>query len=463
VLESLMILAIGVRRGTLSFAYRYSPKTPHPGIDIMARTVRDATLETRTARLRLPIRSEPYWRGLEKGFALGYRRRGNGGTWLARRRPAAGGYAEHKIGTSDDLQDADGLAILDYGQAQKAARDWWRVEVRREEGHDTWEGPFTIKDAIDDYLKAYERRGGKALYDTRRAAEAHILPALRGHTVAKLTARKISDWHHGLAEKRARARTKQGRKQNYRKAEGGPDAVRKRRATANRILTVLKAALNHAWKSGHVASDDAWRRVKPFRAVETARVRYLSEAECVRLANACEPAFRNLVRGAMLTGCRYSELTTMSAADFNADAGVLTVRESKSGKPRHVVLTEEGQRLFASLTAGKLGSDPIFIRHDGGVWGKSHQLRPMVEACRWAKIKPAVSFHVLRHTHGSTLAMRGVPMGVIAEQLGHADTRMTEKHYAHLAPSYVADTIRAHFPILGIGGDEAVVPLRQRK
>ena len=46
----------------------------------MARTVRDANLETRTARLRLRIRSEPYWRGLEKGFALGYRRRGKGGT-----------------------------------------------------------------------------------------------------------------------------------------------------------------------------------------------------------------------------------------------------------------------------------------------------------------------------------------------------------------------------------------------
>ena len=61
------------------------------------------------------------------------------------------------------------------------------------------------------------------------------------------------------------------------------DGLRKRRATANRILTVLKAALNHAWKSGHVSSDDAWRRVKPFRAVETARVRYLSDAECVRL------------------------------------------------------------------------------------------------------------------------------------------------------------------------------------
>ena len=65
-------------------------------------------------------------------------------------------------------------------------------------------------------------------------------------------------------------------------------------------------------------------------------------------------------------------------------------------------------------------------------------------------ISPAPSFHIFRHTHTSALAMRGVPMGVIAAQLGHQDTRMTEKHYAHLAPSYVANTIRAHLPILGI-------------
>ena len=429
----------------------------------MARTVRDANLETRTARLRLPIRSEPYWRGLEKGFALGYRRRRKGGTWLARRRPAAGGYAEHKIGTSDDLQDADGLAILDYAQAQKAARAWWRAELRREEGHDIRSGPYTVADAMADYLKEFQGRGGKSVYHTRRAAETHILPALGTALVGKLTAKKIEDWHRGLALKPALTRSKPGRKANHRKADKSADGVRKRRATANRILTVLKAALNHAWKSSHVASDDAWRRVKPFRAVETARVRYLSEDECIRVVNACGPAFRNLVRGAMLTGCRYSELTAMHVADFNSDAGVVTVRESKVGKPRHVVLTDEGQHLFATLTVGKLGDEPIFTRHDGGTWGKSHQLRRMAEACQRAKIKPAISFHVLRHTHGSTLAMRGVPMGVIAEQLGHSDTRMTEKHYAHLAPSYVAATIRAHFPILGIGQDEGVVPLRQRK
>ena len=58
--------------------------------------------------------------------------------------------------------------------------------------------------------------------------------------------------------------------------------------------------------------------------------------------------------------------------------------------------------------------------------------------------------------------MKGVPMGVIAAQLGHTDMRMTEKHDAHIAPSYVADTIRANFPTLGIVGDTAVTSISRR-
>jgi integrase len=239
------------------------------------------------------------------------------------------------------------------------------------------------------------------------------------------------------------------------------DGVRRRRATANRVLTVLKAALNHAWRTGHTVSDDAWRRVKPFKAVDAARIRYLTQDECVRIVNASESCFRDLVRGALLTGCRYSELASMQVSDYNFDAGVVAVRASKSGRPRHVILTDEGQALFSVLTAGKLAGDPIFIRVDGGRWGKSHQLRPMLQACQRAKISPAISFHVLRHTHGSALAMRGVSLAVIAEQLGHADTRMTEKHYAHLSPSYVASTIRAHFPTLGIAGVPSAVPMKR--
>ena len=124
------------------------------------------------------------------------------------------------------------------------------------------------------------------------------------------------------------------------------------------------------------------------------------------------------------------------------------------------MLTEEGRTLFSRLTAGRARDAKVFVRADGNPWGASHQQRPLAEACHRAGISPAITFHILRHSHGSSLAMRGVPMGVIAAQLGHADTRMTEKHYAHLAPSYVADTIRAQFPTLGIAGETNVVRVR---
>jgi hypothetical protein len=55
--------------------------------------------------------------------------------------------------------------------------------------------------------------------------------------------------------------------------------------------------------------------------------------------------------------------------------------------------------------------------------------------------------------------MQAVPMAVIARQLGHSDTRMTERHYAHLAPNYVADTIRASFPRLTGVEAPTVVPI----
>ena len=84
----------------------------------------------------------------------------------------------------------------------------------------------------------------------------------------------------------------------------------------------------------------------------------------------------------------------------------------------------------------------------------------MRRASEIASIKPAISFHILRHSHASRLAMQGAPMGVIAHQLGHADTRMTEKHYAHLAPSYIADTVRAAFGKLGIVEPDNVTALK---
>jgi integrase len=152
----------------------------------------------------------------------------------------------------------------------------------------------------------------------------------------------------------------------------------------------------------------------------------------------------------------------MRASDYSPEGGTITVRESKAGKPRHIALTDDGQQLFANLVAGKAARDPVFVRDDGETWGPSHQQRPLETASKRAKIEPAATFHILRHTYASSLAMKGVPMGVIAAQLGHADTRMTEKHYAHLSPNYVAETVRAALPALGIVDKSNVASIRDR-
>src|SRR5262249_52491631 len=161
--------------------------------------------------------------------------------------------------------------------------------------------------------------------------------------------------------------------------------------------------------------------------------------------NACHADFRALVTGALLTGCRYGELAAMTVDDFNPDAGTVRVRASKSGKVRHVVLTQEGRDFVAQHAAGRAGSTRLLLRRNGKPWAKSEQQRPLSVACAKAKIDPPVSFHGLRHTYASRLAMRGVPLPVIAAQLGHSDTRMVEKHYGHLSPSYIADTVRQAF------------------
>jgi integrase len=263
-----------------------------------------------------------------------------------------------------------------------------------------------------------------------------------------------------VAKAPARLRSAQGKAQQFRTVADTQVSDRPRRATANRVLTVLKALLNHAWREGKVESDDAWRRVAPFRQADAARLRYLTQAECLRLVNASDPEFRPLVQVALYTGCRYGELTRMAVADFNPDSGTVTVSESKSGKPRHVVLDAEGQTFFAGMTAGRPSEAPIFAKDDGSRWGRSHQARPLADACKWAKIEPAASFHILRHTYASHLVMKGAPLQVIARNLGHADTRMVERHYAHLAPDHVADAIRAATPAWGVLGKSKVINLQ---
>jgi integrase len=278
------------------------------------------------------------------------------------------------------------------------------------------------------------------------------------------TGNQISKWLSGIANSVARVRTKKGEEQRFRvaKPEDDPEELeRRRKSTANRIFTTLKAALNRAWRKGQVASDQAWRRVESFENADAARVRYLSKEEITRFINAADQDFRKLARGALETGARYGELGRFLVADFNPDAGTLSVPHPKTGKPRHIVLSEDGIAFFEEVTAGRKAGEHIFLKADGSRWLDDHQTAPMGETNERAKIDPPINFHGLRHTWASHAVMNGMPLMVVAKNLGHTSTKMVEKHYGHLAPSFIVDAVRDHAPNFG-AGENKVKKLRPR-
>jgi hypothetical protein len=78
----------------------------------MARTVRDSKLESRTARAALKPAAKPYFRAIEEGLHLGYRKGQTSGKWVMRSYVGDQSYRVESIGTADDVIDADGDEIL---------------------------------------------------------------------------------------------------------------------------------------------------------------------------------------------------------------------------------------------------------------------------------------------------------------------------------------------------------------
>jgi integrase len=402
----------------------------------MAKRVRDSDLETRAARSKLKARGQPYYKVIGAGVHLGYRKGARAGKWVLRHYAGAQRYQVKTIGQADDFADADGSYVLTFWQAQDKARGG-KVSKKS--------APYSVADAIADYL---EELDGRASYnDTKLRLHAYALPAFGEKHVDKLRSDQIKAWHRNLAKAPKRVRTHKGAKQKTRAIDlDDPEAARRRKVSANRILGLLKAALNHAFREGKVPSDVEWRKVKPFPKVNRSRAAYLTLAQCKRFINAADPDFRKLARAALETGARYSELCRLRVGDYNPDSGTLHIRLSKSGESRHVLLTDEGKEFFNELVLGRAGSEPMLGRQ----WYPSEQQRHMRAACLNAKIDPPVGFHQLRHTWASLAIMGGMLMPVVARNLGHVDTRMVEKHYGHLAPGYVADAIREHAPRYGL-------------
>lgn len=461
----------------------------------MPRVVRDAKIDNRSARARLKVRRYPHFQTLiVDKFHLGYvkQKRGEAGVWRVRLnigRPSKtqSPYTEKKLGVADDFEDADGRDVLSHEQAVEAARAFrdayetrdQRATKEKEREEAEARRPPTVAEAIDEYLQSQRKAEKKAVGDAESRARTHILPALGERRLDELTTDELEKWLNAMAETPARVRTsKKARmdgaipKQNFKPAPLDREQKRARQSSANRTLTVLKAALNRAYQRERVASARAWERLEAFSKVDAARPEFLEINEAEALINAAdEPSgFRALVKAAVHTGARYGELCALDVRDFAR--GQILIRDSKSGRPRDIRLSHEGRAFFETLTAGRSGAEPMLLRvgerracgktiNERDRWTCSDQQRPLRAALRAAGLPGKVTFHALRHTWASLAVMGGMPLLVVAKNLGHTDTRMVEKHYGHLSNTYLDDVFAKHAPRIGAAPN--VVDLASRR
>lgn len=415
----------------------------------MARTLTSKELGSRTARRAIPIGTVA-WMPLSQGRALGYRKGSRGGVWLARYK-IEGFRKEEKLALADDILDAEGVRVLNFGQAQEKARAWFLTATTLATGeHVSGRGGYTVHQCCLEYLKHLERRGAPDYRHTKYDLDAYAIPKLGPLQVTKLTRPKLSQWCADIAASPRRTNRKTA-KENEPHVQTEED-LRKRQATANRIMRRLRAALNLALEEGRaLANPMAWK-VSPFENVEVARAIFLSEKDQRTFVKACakEKDFQRLVRAGLYVGARYGELGRLVVRDFNPAAGTLFIAKSKGGQQRYVYLDAEAARFFREVCTNRDSSEDMFLRKSGKPWVKDSQKKPMRRACTLAGMKP-FGFHQLRHSAASRWITLGVSLKVVAEQLGHVDTKMVDRYYGHLANSHIAQSFRA---LPGVGLDK---------
>jgi hypothetical protein len=186
--------------------------------------------------------------------------------------------------------------VLTFAQAQKRALER-HDELKLAGGIIVH--PVTVAEAADAYLTWF-RAHRKSVKGTEHCIRAHILPSLGSRRVADLRAPELRKWLDERAAQPARIRTSRlGKSQRFKAAPKTIEEKRARRSSANRILSVLKAILNKTFRDGLASDDVEWRRVRPFEKVDAPRIRFLTDAEAIRLVITCAPDFRALVPAAL--------------------------------------------------------------------------------------------------------------------------------------------------------------------
>jgi integrase len=388
----------------------------------MAQSIRATNLETRTARLKLPVARKPIWAKMGLGFAIGYRRNQTAGTWSVRVADGKGAHWIRAIGTADDYDTADNDVILDFWQAQSRAR-----VVALGARHDHSGKLVTVAGAVEAYHVSLEARGGD-IQNAQRIL-GHLPDPLAAKTVMLLAARDFAPWREALAAAGLKA------------------------ASVNRVTASLKAALNLAAdQDERIGNRRAWERGLALLANATeSRNVILPEADVRAIISAAYgisgAEFGLWTEVAAVTGSRPSQIARLEVSDVQADRSDprLMMPSSRKGRSRKrverrpVPIPANLASRLATIGEGRARDAVLLLKRDGAPWGKKDHSAPFALARAAAGLGPDVTAYALRHSSVVRQLMAGVPLRVCAVNHDTSTTMLERVYSRHI--SDVSDTI----------------------
>jgi len=213
--------------------------------------------------------------------------------------------------------------------------------------------------------------------------------------------------------------------------------------TVNNHLTVLAKCLRIAEEWLELEKLPKIKRLK----VPPQKFDFLTFKESDLLLRHGDGIWHEMLLTALRTGLRFGELRALDWSDINWATKLLTVRHSlcrfrsikqtpKSNKERHLPLADD---VCEAIGKRRTETGLVFGDGEGRPFDKKRLYRELEKICRKSGLR-VVTWHILRHTFASHLAMAGAPMKAVQELMGHADITTTLR-YAHLSPSTLRETI----------------------
>jgi integrase len=325
----------------------------------MARKIRDSKLESRSTRLRLPIRKKPYTGpALARGIHLLYRRNRTNGTWVVKASNGRGGYWTKGFAVADDFEDADGTHVLKFHQAGDAGKALARGKADIADSK-----PMTVADALARYKIDLKSRGGHLSNATR--VEKHLTSTLAGKPVALLTARDLQTWRNDLMEKME------------------PSSVNRTR-TGLRAALELAATLDHRITNRHVFRLG----LRGLPGSKKARRIVLPDTDVLRIVKTAydvDRAFGLLIEVLAVTGARLSQAARLTCADLQTDRPDTRLmmpssfkgRGQKKITHRPVPITPALAAALKNAKGDRPADAPLLRKRDGTAWaGDVHRRSP---------------------------------------------------------------------------------------